>query len=111
MVSFKGSEQFHAYQPKTSTSTSKSPNELSVNSVVSKFEKFRALIKAALRPLPTETGDGTYTERPENVGLLRTILSLRWRDIPAIVSLMRNNLKSEPIDDKTYFMEHVVQVC
>ena len=69
------------------------------------------LASAAMRPLPTQTGDGTYIAKPEHDGLLKSLMSLNIRDAATIFDTIKSIMTSQAIDDKTYQMEKVIQLA
>ncbi len=64
----------------------------------------------AQRPLPTQTGDGSYVEHEEKTGVLADLKALGFKDAKTLTDVMRNKTKGEYVDDKTYLMEHTIQV-
>ncbi|THC88806.1 hypothetical protein EYZ11_011744 [Aspergillus tanneri] len=74
------------------------------------FKKYRQLVHASRRPLPTETGDGTYIEDETNSGLWADLRSLGIKDINTLLRLKKTKGTGQLIDDKTMFMEHVIQL-
>ena len=74
-------------------------------------EKISSVANASMRPLPTSTGDGSYITKPEHEGLLESLTSLNLRDAATIVDTFRGKVTSEPIDDKTYYMERAIQLA
>lgn len=79
--------------------------------VESAFEKFAQLIHASNRPLPTQSGDGAYLEHAEPTGLMQDLKSLGIKDIATLKEVMKKKVTGQLTDDKTYLMEHVIQVC
>lgn len=74
------------------------------------FTSITSVIKASLRPLPTETGDGTYVEEPLHSSLLEDISRLTFRDVATINDVLQDKIVSEPVDDRTYLQERTVAV-
>ena len=74
------------------------------------FESIRGVIKASLRPLPTQTGDGSYITQPESTGLLPDLQKLGIRDMKALVGVIGAKASGKPTNDKEYLMEKVIQV-
>lgn len=75
------------------------------------FDKYAQAIHASREPLPNQTGDDTYLKHEESGGLLNDIKSLGFRDINTVKDLIKNKASGELIDDKTYLMERIIQVC
>ena len=78
--------------------------------VNSTFSQFAQVLHAAQRPLPTQTGDGSYLTKEESSGLLADIKNLGFKDIKTLKEVMENKAKGDLVDDKTYIMERVIQV-
>lgn len=62
------------------------------------------------RPLPTQTGDGTYLSEEQQTGILEEIRLAGFKGIKTVTDLAKTTLQREPIDDRTYLMERVIQV-
>lgn len=78
--------------------------------VSSTFEKYAQLIHASRRPLPTQSGDGTYLENDSPSGLFQDMKSLGFKDVNTLKDLMKSKAKGEYVDDKTMLMERIIQV-
>ncbi|OGE56018.1 hypothetical protein PENARI_c003G02651 [Penicillium arizonense] len=74
----------------------------------SKFKEAREVIHAARRPLPTETGDGSYIEDEPSSGLWKDLRSLGIKDASTLASFLENKVTGQHIDDKTMLMERLV---
>ena len=74
------------------------------------FQKFAQLIHASNRPLPTQSGDGAYLEHAEPTGLMQDLRSLGIKDVSTLMEVMKTKTTGRLQDDKTYLMEHVIQV-
>ncbi|MCJ1331818.1 hypothetical protein MMC10_008510 [Thelotrema lepadinum] len=79
-------------------------------SVQTFLEKLIGITSAAMRPLPTQTGDGTYVPQPEQDGPLKALVSLNFRDVSTIAGISKALITSEPVDDRTYQMERIIQL-
>lgn len=75
---------------------------------VSQLEK---VVSASLRPLPTETGDGSYVKESTSTGIVRDLSRMDFSDVKTIVELTKNATTGEPLNDKHYIMERLIQVC
>ncbi|RDA84989.1 hypothetical protein CP532_3881 [Ophiocordyceps camponoti-leonardi (nom. inval.)] len=65
----------------------------------------------SLRPLPTETGDGTYRAVNKRPTLAKDIRSIGWRDVKTVKQVIVSKLKGETQqDDKTMVMEKIIQM-
>ena len=78
--------------------------------VESSFAKFAQFIHASNRPLPTQTGDGSYLDHAEPSGLMQDLRSIGFKDVNTLMQVMKTKATGELQDDKTMMMEHVMQV-
>ena len=78
--------------------------------IESSFEQFAQLIHASNRPLPNQTGDGSYLDHKEPSGLMADIKALGFKDAKTLMDVMKNKATGEYQDDKTYVMERTIQV-
>lgn len=78
--------------------------------VTETFGAFAQLIHAAQRPLPTQTGDGSYIEHEEHSSTWADMRSLGFKDAKTLAEVMRSKTKGEYVADKMYLMERVIQV-
>lgn len=78
--------------------------------VESTFSKYAGLIHASRRPLPNQTGDGQYLDHPESGSVWGDLRTLGFKDVKTLMAVMQNKASGELQDDKTYMMEHVIQV-
>lgn len=80
----------------------------------SKIEKsisqIEQVISASLRSMPTETGDGTYIKEPKTTGFAKDLPHLELDDVKTVVDVVKAGATSEPVDDREYIMERVIQV-
>jgi linoleate 8R-lipoxygenase/9,12-octadecadienoate 8-hydroperoxide 8R-isomerase len=84
-----------------------------------KFQQFATLISAATRPLPTQTGDGTYLEYqkdpPEFIkkidDTLKDLSSLGITDVATLLQVQEKQLTGAVWDDKQYLMERLIQTA
>lgn len=74
------------------------------------FSKFAQLIHASNRPLPNQTGDGSYLAKTEPSSLMQDIRSLGFKDASTLMQVVKSKATGELQDDKTMMMEHVIQV-
>jgi hypothetical protein len=74
------------------------------------FEQYAQFIHASLRPLPTQTGDGSYIEKNLPPGLSQDLKSLGFKDINTLLDFMKEKKSGAPDDDRTYLMERIMQV-
>jgi hypothetical protein len=79
--------------------------------VESSFTQFAHLVHAAQRPLPNQSGDGTYIEeKQQHSGLWADLKALGFRDVKTLTEVMKNTASGALVDDKTMLMERVIQV-
>lgn len=74
------------------------------------FAQFAQLIHASRRPLPTQTGDGSYLVKDEPSGWLADIRSMGLKDVKTIKHIMEDKASGLPQDDRKMHMEEVMQV-
>ncbi|KAI9884215.1 MAG: hypothetical protein M1823_004008 [Watsoniomyces obsoletus] len=78
--------------------------------IASTFEQYAQLIHASRRPLPTQTGDGSYVKHEVPTSLFQDLRSLGFQDVNTLIGVMKGRVSGEPVDDKTYLMERVIQL-
>jgi linoleate 8R-lipoxygenase/9,12-octadecadienoate 8-hydroperoxide 8R-isomerase len=83
-------------------------DESNSSSMIAQIEK---VVTAALRPLPTETGDGSYVQKPTVTGLAKDLLNFDLEDAKTLAEVVKSAVTGEAVNDRDYVMERVVQVC
>ena len=78
--------------------------------VQSSFQQYAQLLHAAQRPLPTQSGDGSYIEETVPSGMMQDLRSLGFQDVKTLMEVMKTKTTSTLADDKTYLMERVIQL-
>ncbi len=78
--------------------------------VQSSFQQYAQLLHAAQRPLPTQSGDGSYLEQDVPSGMMQDLKSLGFKDVKTLMAVMKTKATGELADDKTYLMERVIQL-
>ncbi|KAI9799736.1 MAG: hypothetical protein M1833_003855 [Piccolia ochrophora] len=78
--------------------------------VATMFRQYAQLIHASQRPLPNQTGDGTYQDHKMPSGLWQDLRSLGFKDMNTLMDVLRDQASGELTDDKTYIMERVIQL-
>ncbi|OJD17342.1 hypothetical protein AJ78_02580 [Emergomyces pasteurianus Ep9510] len=74
------------------------------------ISQLRKLIRSSLRPLPTQTGDGSYVDgTPPEPTLIDDLKKIGIKDLDTLVDVVRMEATGEPVDDKDYIMERVIQ--
>lgn len=79
--------------------------------VLNTFTELSAVLHAALRPLPTQTGDHTYLEADKpNESLLKQLKALNIENAGTVKDVIAH-LGGRPTDDRAYIMERVVRLA
>ena len=75
------------------------------------FVALKSFITASARPLPTQTGDGSYLGHEHATGLLKDMSTLGFRDMLALGEMVREGTEHKPIKDSDYLMEKVIRAA
>lgn len=75
------------------------------------LDSARSLIKSSLRPLPTQSGDGTYITPLQVTGLIKDLQKMGFEDGATLIELVKTIATGEKIDDKHYFMERLIKLA
>jgi len=78
--------------------------------VINAFSELSALLHAALRPLPAETGDHTYLQEKPNQNLVDLLKAVNLKNADTVKDVIAH-LGGRPTDDKTYIMEGVIRLA
>ena len=70
----------------------------------------KELIDAALKPLPTETGDGSYVEDAVPTSFFRDLHDMGFEGVETMIKTLKTDASGKFADDRTYLMEKVIQV-
>lgn len=81
------------------------------NGSESKIAQIEQVVAASLRPLPTETGDGTYVKQNTTTGIAKDLGHFHLKDVKTLVEVAKDAVTGEPWEDRDYIMERVIQVC
>lgn len=76
-----------------------------------KIAQIQQAMMAALRPLPTQTGDGSYIQTPNVTGLAQDLSHVDLKDAETLAEVAKTALTGETVNDRDYIMERVIQVC
>ena len=68
------------------------------------------VIKASLRPMPTQTGDGSYITPPASSDLLQDLRKMGIKDAETLAQVLGGKVSGKPMNDRMYLMERVIQV-
>ena len=85
-------------------------NHSIVNGIGSTISQVEKAISASLRPLPTATGNGTYITEPDQTGIVKDLSHVDFTDIKALLEVVKDAVTGQPVDDRHYIMERVIQV-
>lgn len=77
--------------------------------VDSSFNQFAQLLHSARRPLPNQSGDGSYLDQTEPSGLIGDIRKMGFKDARTLMDVVKTKASGELQDDKTYIMERTIQ--
>lgn len=87
------------------------PNRVNRGHVEGTFSKYAQLIHASRRPLPTESGDGTYLGgKKKRTSLFQDLRTVGFEGISTILAVAKSKRKGDLVDDKTYLMERIIAV-
>ncbi|KAL2003634.1 hypothetical protein VTN02DRAFT_3018 [Thermoascus thermophilus] len=87
-------------------------NESSIRQEIERsLSQIYQAVTASLRPLPTETGDGTYVKKKTKTGILRDLGHINIKDVEALIDATKNAATGEPTNDRDYIMERVIQLA
>jgi membrane-associated phospholipid phosphatase len=76
-----------------------------------KIAQLEQVVAAALRPLPTQTGDGSYVQEPTVTGLAKDLLNFDLKDAKTLADMAKTAVTGKAVNDRDYIMERVIQVC
>ncbi|KAL4953119.1 Psi-producing oxygenase A [Aspergillus filifer] len=82
-----------------------------INGLGNTISQVENIVAASLRPLPTETGNGTYIAKPTQTGLIQDLPHVDLADVRTLVDVVKNAATGQPIDDNKYIMERVIQLA
>ncbi|KAL4803636.1 Psi-producing oxygenase A [Aspergillus unguis] len=75
-----------------------------------RLSQIESAVSASLRPLPTATGDGTYITDSTQTGLASDLSHVDLNDARTLVDVVKSAATGQPVDDKQYIMERVIQL-
>lgn len=64
------------------------------------FTEFAQLIHAARRPLPAQSGDGSYLEHEEPTGFWNNMRHLGLKDLNTVRNILADKASGKPQDDR-----------
>lgn len=74
------------------------------------FHAFASVLHASQRPLPTQTGDGTYIDKEPTSSTLEDLKHLGFKDYKTLLQVLQQKASGALVDDKSYIMERVIQL-
>ena len=79
--------------------------------ITAAFSQLTSVLRAALRPLPTQTGDHSYLQEDKpDTRLIEQLKALNIENAGTIKDIV-SHLGGRPTDDKTYIMERVIRLA
>ena len=78
--------------------------------IESTLTSISGVVKSSLRPIPTQTGDGSYINPPASKGLLQDLRKMDTKDAETLVEVLGGKVSGKPTNDRTYLTERVIQV-
>ncbi|CEJ62348.1 Putative Psi-producing oxygenase A [Penicillium brasilianum] len=81
------------------------------NDAESPLAQVEQVVKASLRPLPTETGDGTYVKGNTVTGLAKDLSHVDLKDVKTLAEVAKAAITGDPTNDREYIMEGVIQLA
>lgn len=83
----------------------------SANGKPSPLSQIEQVVSASLRPLPTETGDGTYVKGNTMTGFAKDLGHFGPKDVETMAEVAKSAVTGNSVNDREYIMERVIQVC
>ena len=78
--------------------------------VINAFSELSALVHAALRPLPSQTGDNTYLPEKPDPNLVDLLKAVNLENADTIKDVI-THLGGGSTDDRTFIMERVIRLA
>ncbi|KAE8145267.1 heme peroxidase, partial [Aspergillus avenaceus] len=78
--------------------------------ILDSVKQFVKLYHASRRPLPTETGDGSYIENDSHASIWDDLRSVGIKDANTVKDIVESQVSRLPVDDKTMLMERTIQL-
>lgn len=76
------------------------------------FAKYAQLIHASRRPLPNQSGDGSYLrEETKYTSTLSDLRTMGWKGISTLLAVRKHKKSGKLDNDREYIMERVINVC
>ncbi|KAF2405392.1 fatty acid oxygenase [Trichodelitschia bisporula] len=74
------------------------------------FKSYAQVLHLSQRPLPNQTGDGTYIEKEVPSSLFADLRNMGFKDVQTLMDVLESKASGELVNDKTYLMERVIQL-
>lgn len=75
-----------------------------------RLSQVEQVIHASLRPLPTQTGDGSYIATPASPGVLEDLSRVDSKEVGALLQSFKSAVTGDDINDRKYIMERMIQL-
>lgn len=85
-------------------------DERSANGSKNPIVQVEKILATSLRPLPTETGDGTYIKGNTSTGIAKDIGHVDIKDVETLAVVAKDAITGDAVNDREYIMERVIQV-
>ncbi|KAE8349730.1 heme peroxidase [Aspergillus coremiiformis] len=87
-----------------------SQNASVINGLGKTVSQLEKIVSASLRPLPTDTGDGSYLTESNGTGIVKDLGRIDLNDVKTLVEITKNAATGEPFNDRQYIMERLIQL-
>lgn len=79
--------------------------------IAATLDKYAQVISFSARPLPTQTGDGSYIVEPKQISLWDDLKAMRIKDYETLDMTLKQELSGTKLtDDRSMLMEKTIQV-
>lgn len=79
--------------------------------IESAFSQIQQVFKSSLRPLPSQTGDGTYlVDINAPTGAFKDLPYIKPKDVETVLDVVKTAATGAPLNDRQYILERVIQV-
>lgn len=73
--------------------------------------KYSQLLHAARRPLPTQSGDGSYLKgEPKHTSTIQDLRAIGLKGVRTLLAVKKQKKRGGLVDDREYLMEQIIQV-
>jgi hypothetical protein len=75
------------------------------------FSQLQQVFKSSLRPLPSQTGDGTYlVDINAPTGAFKDLPYIKPKDVETVLDVVKTAATGAPLNDRQYILERVIQL-